>query len=64
MKEATLSVNVGAGNGMVKPIAITKHNGARVIPLDWYADQMDDFHKERKIRLKKMIKDCKWSKLG
>lgn len=63
MKEATLSVNVGAGNGFVKPIAITKHKGNRMIPLGWYADEMDNLHKERKKRLKKMISDCRWESL-
>lgn len=64
MKEATLSVNVGAGDGFVKPIAITKNNGNRMIPLNWYADEMDEFHKERKKRLEKLVKNYQWGNLG
>lgn len=55
MNEATLSVNVGAGQ-LIQPLALMKNKGQRLIPMAWYLDVMDSFHDEKKKRLERVFK--------
>lgn len=58
-KESTMAVNIGYDQFM-KPMSVMKHNGQRLIPIHWYNDEMDEFYRERKHRLKEVLGDSYW----